>query len=359
MQRRQSLDVLLQSPIGLSVLAAAVEEKKVPAADLDASRRNKLMLIGDLAIRDRLKMILTPTQANREAVIASYKSVADAHGDPAKGRAVFGKHCAGCHRLDDAGYAVGPDLAMVALKPASYLLMEILDPSRNLDSRYAGYTVLLADGRTLTGLLAAETDSSLTLLSQDGKKHELLRGDVERVAAQGKSLMPDGIETHVPPADMADLLAYVRNRRPPPKSFHGNTPQVIAAENGKYLLPARFAEVRGPTMTFTVPQYALEYWQSMEDFATWEIDVAKSGAYVVELEYGLPSQAAGNAMILEGGAKPLVHTLASTGGWENYKTVRIGEIELASGRQRITIKPLGDKLKEALMDLRAAYLTPK
>jgi putative membrane-bound dehydrogenase-like protein len=359
MQRRSAMDAMLPSPGGLRAMAAAVVSKNVPAEDVDASRREKLLLIGDLALREKLKAVVSPPQKNRESVLAAYKSVESHRGDAAKGKAVFAKQCAGCHRLDDAGYAVGPDLAMVALKPASYLLMEILDPSKNLDSRYVGYTVLLTDGRTLTGLMQGESDSSMTLHSQDGKKHELLRSDVERIAAQGKSLMPEGLEAHIPPADMADLLAYVKKRMPPAKSFLGNTPKVIALENGKYHLPARFAEVRGPTMTFAVPQYALEYWQSIEDFAVWEVDVAKAGTYLVDLEYGVPSQAAGNVMSLEGGAKPLVHTLASTGGWETYKTARIGEIELAAGRQRITVKPVGDKLKEALMDLRALTLTPK
>jgi putative heme-binding domain-containing protein len=358
-QRGQALDVLLQSDDGTKTLAAAVIAKKVPLGDIDAARRDRLLGIGNLDLRERLKSLIAPLQANRTAVIAAYKSVDGRHGDAEGGKAVFSKNCAGCHRLDDAGFAVGPDLAMVAAKPVSYLLMEILDPNRNLDARYTGYTVLLNDGRTLTGLLAGESESSLTLLGQDGKKSELLRSEIERLAGQGKSLMPEGLEQHIPPADMADLIAYVRRRLPPPKSFHGNTPKLIATENGRFLLPARFAEVRGATLKFVVPQFALEYWQSMDDTATWEIDVARPGKFIVELDYGVPSHAAGNLMVLEGAEKMFRHQLASTGGWENYKQVRVGEIELGAGRRRLTIKPGGESMREALMDLRAVHLIPK
>ena len=358
MQRRATLDVLLQTSSGIEVLMTVLESKIVPAAELDAARRNRLLQQSPTNFRDRAAKIFESLLKNRDVALAAYKSVDHQHGDAARGKAVFAKNCAGCHRLDDVGFAVGPDLATVALKPPAYLLMEILDPNRNLDARYIGYNVLTADGRTLSGLLAGETDSSISLLGQDGKQMDLLRSDIERIAATGKSLMPEGLEQQIPPAQMSDLLAYLRHRLPPAKSFNGNTPKLIAMEDGHYALVARLAELRGPSIQFTVPQFAIEYWQSLEDFAAWNVDGAKPGRYRVEFEYGCPDSAAGNAFLLESDGDRLSGKIASTGGWETYKRTPVGELKLNGGRNRITMKPSGPGLKEALMDLRAIYLTP-
>ena len=64
----------------------------------------------------------------------------------------------------------------------------------------------------LSGVLAAETGTSLTLVAQDGKEHVLLRADVETLASTGLSAMPEGLEKDLKPQDVADLLAYVRSR---------------------------------------------------------------------------------------------------------------------------------------------------
>jgi len=358
MQRRATLDVLLQTSGGVEVLMTVLESKIVPAAELDAARRNRLIQQSQADLPGRAAKVFESLLKNRDVALAAYKAVDDQHGDAARGKAVFAKNCAGCHRLDDVGFAVGPDLATVALKPSGYLLMEILDPNRNLDARYIGYNVLTADGRTLSGLLAGETDSSISLLGQDGKQMDLLRSDIERIAATGKSLMPEGLEQQIPPAQMSDLLAYLRHRLPPAKSFLGNTPKSIAMEDGHYALVARFAELRGPSIQFTVPQFAIEYWQSLEDFAAWDVDAARPGRYRVEFEYGCPDSAAGNAFLLESDVDRLSGKVVSTGGWETYKRTPVGEVKLNAGHNRITMKPSGPGLKEALMDLRAIYLTP-
>jgi hypothetical protein len=185
-----------------------------------------------------------------------------------------------------------------------------------------------------------------------------LRSEIERIAATGKSLMPEGLEQQIPPPAMADLLAYIRRRLPPPKSFHGNTPRVVALEDGRYSLFGRYAELRGPTIRYQIPEFVVAYWQSPEDWAAWEIEVAQAGRYRVELEYGCPENSAGNRFELKVDAARLQGQVAPTGAWETFKRVPVGDVELASGRRRVELRPQGSTLKEALLDLRAIYLTP-
>ena len=132
-----------------------------------------------------------------------------ANGDKDRGKAVFARVCAACHKLGDVGVHVGPDLAALANRTPAYLMQEILDPNRNLDSRYVEYQAQLKDGRTVTGLLAAETATTIILRGQQRKEETLLRSDIEELRGSGKSLMPEGLEKDVPKKDMADLLAFL------------------------------------------------------------------------------------------------------------------------------------------------------
>jgi mono/diheme cytochrome c family protein len=50
-------------------------------------------------------------------------------GDTLRGRELFTKHCATCHRLFDQGGTVGPDLTHANHKDRDYLLVSTVDPS--------------------------------------------------------------------------------------------------------------------------------------------------------------------------------------------------------------------------------------
>jgi putative heme-binding domain-containing protein len=139
------------------------------------------------------------------------KSVPTA-GDAEKGRNLFKQNCAVCHRLHGEGIEIGPDLAMVSGKPDEVLLAAVLDPNQAVEARYVSYNVATKNGRELSGIISAETATSLTLRSQGGTEEVLLRGDIAELRSSGVSLMPEGLENVLKPTDMADLLAFVRSK---------------------------------------------------------------------------------------------------------------------------------------------------
>jgi putative heme-binding domain-containing protein len=129
-------------------------------------------------------------------------------GDEAHGALLFGQNCAACHKFQAIG-SVGPDLATVAGKPVETLLTAILDPNRAVEARYVNYTALLKDGRELSGVIAAETSSSITLRSASGEE-TILRRDLDQLTSSGLSLMPEGFEKVLSVQDLADVIAFVR-----------------------------------------------------------------------------------------------------------------------------------------------------
>jgi putative heme-binding domain-containing protein len=91
------------------------------------------------------------------------------------------------------------------------LLVAILDPNRAVEMRYVSYTAMLKDGRELSGLISAETSSSITLRSASGEE-TILRRDLDRLVSSGLSVMPEGFEKVLTAQDMADVIAFVRKR---------------------------------------------------------------------------------------------------------------------------------------------------
>src|SRR5205807_5126734 len=112
---------------------------------------------------------------DRQKVVSAYQSALGMVGDPGRGRQVFRKHCAACHRVGDVGQAVGPDLAAVREKSPEWLLQAVFDPSRAVDAKYVNYLVRTKDGVLLSGVLSQESGNSITLTNNTGKPQAVLR----------------------------------------------------------------------------------------------------------------------------------------------------------------------------------------
>ena len=131
-------------------------------------------------------------------------------GNAANGKSVFKKTCSTCHRLEEGGTEVGPDLlSALRTKTREGLLIDIFDPSREVDPRYINYIVNTKSGRVFTGMIAAETASSITLRRAEKAEDVILRNQIEEIQATAKSLMPENLESQLSKQDAADVIAYL------------------------------------------------------------------------------------------------------------------------------------------------------
>ncbi len=213
--RREAAEALLARPDRVGALLDGVASGGVGRADLDPARLQALRQHADAAIRERAQALLGPeASGNRAAVVAAYRPALDLAGRTEAGKAVFQAQCATCHRADGLGHDVGPDLATVSGRSAEDLLGHILDPNREVAPTFQNYSVATDDGRVLTGVITAESATTLTLRRAEGVQDVIPRTRIEGIAASGQSLMPEGLEREIPAQAMADLLAYIRSIRP-------------------------------------------------------------------------------------------------------------------------------------------------
>ena len=129
--RGQVLDVLLRRESLITALLDEIESGRIAAAEIDASHRQRLIEYRDKTIHARVeKLLAAAVVSNRQAVIDEYRAALTTPGNAAHGKVVFKKICSACHRLEEVGTAVGPDLAALTDKSNAALLVAILDPNR-------------------------------------------------------------------------------------------------------------------------------------------------------------------------------------------------------------------------------------
>ncbi len=356
--RSRILDALLNRAVWHVELLAAVEKGTIPAGQIDAARRQRLVGSTDKVVRAKAeKLFAGGTNADRQKVINEYKAALALAGDKVRGKAVFAKSCSACHLLDGVGHAVGPDLATLANKSTNYLLSEVFDPNRNLDSRYAEYQAITKDERTISGVLATETASAITIRGQQGKEETILRADILTLRGSGKSLMPEGLEKEITRQDAADLFAYLTANDPPHKKLPGNNPVEVVLSANALTLPATRCFVFGGSITFEVEFWNIGYWHDERDFVVWKVKLDKPAEFDVYLDYACANDSAGNPFAIEGVAPVIRGKVVGTGGWDRYTLQNLGKVKLPAGAGRVTFRPDGP-LKGALLDLRTLYLVP-
>ena len=151
--------------------------------------------------------------SDRRKVIASYLGVLDAKGDAARGREVYRKTCAVCHKAGGEGREAGPDFASVQLRSPEELLIAILDPNREVNPQFLQVKVRTRAGDVLEGIVASESAAGLTLKRAEGEPVALSRADIEKIAPTTLSLMPEGLEKAIDVGQMADLIEFIRGLR--------------------------------------------------------------------------------------------------------------------------------------------------
>ena len=208
--RRALLNSALSSGPLTEKLLEALEAGQIELVEIATEVRPLLERLADEGLRHRAAELLAQLPVvDRSDVIESRREALSIAGDRKRGGTIFAAHCATCHLVEGVGARVGPDLSGIAARPPAALLVDILDPSRDVPPDYMNYVVATTDGRVLSGLLAGETATTIALRLPDGVAQSVAREDIERLQSTGKSLMPEGFEARLDSGQLADLLAFL------------------------------------------------------------------------------------------------------------------------------------------------------
>ncbi|MEO1835849.1 MAG: c-type cytochrome, partial [Akkermansiaceae bacterium] len=264
--RGATIEALLARPVLTGVLLDAIADNNELAASLGVSRRQLLLRHDSEPIRKRATELLGgATSADRAAVIVKFTPALARTGDREKGRALFGTHCAACHRLGGIGKVVGPNLAALGNRAPATFLTAILDPNQAIEATWMLFIAKTKDGRTLAGAVAEETSSAITLVGVDGSRTKIPRDQLASLESAGRSLMPEGLEAAISIDQMADLLTYLKSTGRPMSQavVKGNTIEHLDTDHDGFY-SVTFDPVPGAT--------GIEFeWANEGSFKHWTI----------------------------------------------------------------------------------------
>lgn len=208
--RSDAFNALMTRAKWLAPVVEAVATGRVEKSTLSAQQVQALVNHSDPAIYKRAREVFgVATNSEREPIIQKLMPAARIQGDVVVGRKIYTERCAACHRFGNEGNAVGPDIVAMKTAGKEKLLVNIIDPNREVAPNLQTYTVETTDGETITGLLLKDSGGSVTLTTGGGSEITLIRAQVRKLSAQGKSLMPEGLEDGLTLKQMADLLEFL------------------------------------------------------------------------------------------------------------------------------------------------------
>ena len=214
--RAAAIDVLLARPKTTLDFLTQVESGKVQLSLLTLEQKRSLTNHPNRQIVERARKVLASGEGlpnpDRQKVVEQFSYVTREKGNVETGKAIFVKHCAKCHRYGDLGENIGPNLTGMQVHPKEELLIHILDPSRNVEGNFRLYTVVTTEGRILSGMLAAETRTSIELVDTEAKRKTIPRADIEELLASSKSIMPEGFEKQLSAEDLKHLLEFLTDK---------------------------------------------------------------------------------------------------------------------------------------------------
>jgi len=141
---------------------------------------------------------------------------ASANGDPERGKRLYldaKSLCTTCHAMGGVGGTFGPDLTKVgAIRTPRDLLEALIFPSASLVRSYEPMLVKTKTGEAL-GLIKKDSLDEVVVTTGPGVDARFPRADVLSFQPAATSLMPPGYDGIFTPAQLADLVAFLRTAK--------------------------------------------------------------------------------------------------------------------------------------------------
>jgi putative membrane-bound dehydrogenase-like protein len=213
--RAAALNVLTSRPAYALTLLDAVAANKIPRDQLSAFHVRQLTQLNNPEVEKRVAAVwgrFTKTSDEKKSQIDRLEKVFNEAPlwaySGSSGRAHFITLCAQCHKLGEDGVVFGPDLTGSARHGIRYFLENIIDPNAVVGSDFQMTVVETTDGETISGLLANETETTITIRTQT-EKLTLPKTKIAKRELSEKSIMPEALLDSLQPREQLELLKYL------------------------------------------------------------------------------------------------------------------------------------------------------
>jgi len=215
------ISMLTSRAASARLLLEAVAAKKISRRDISAYDARQIHSLGDESLDKLLSTAWGEFRSSTEekkSQMASLRAKLTPEriggAELRRGRDVFLKTCAVCHRLYGEGALIAPELTGSGRADLGYLLENIVDPSAVVAADYRISFVELKDGRTLTGIAGEKREHTMSIQTLT-EKITVEQSQVENIQPSALSLMPEGLLDSLSDDEKRDLLGYLMTPRQP------------------------------------------------------------------------------------------------------------------------------------------------
>lgn len=217
-ERRVTIDVLVSRPAWANDLLDGLAAERIPRVELTPFHARQIISLGDEKLTEKLRTVWGDVRQSDEA---KRKRIEQLHlaltpeirakADLAAGKILFKNICSTCHKLYGEGGELGPDLTGSGRADLGYLLENIVDPGAVVSAEFQISVLKLKDGRSLSGVRAAQTDRTLTLRTL-AEEMTLEKTEILESAKLPNSIMPEGLIDALTAEQTRDLIAYLMHQ---------------------------------------------------------------------------------------------------------------------------------------------------
>ena len=197
-----------------AVARGVVKSNELPADIVRQLRAHRVKGIN--ATLDKVWGVSRSTPAAKLAEIAKYKKLLETKvnrpDNLPRGRALFQRTCAQCHKLYGEGGEIGPDITGSNRNNLDYLITNILDPNAEIPNDYRTTILRTKDNRVLVGVIHRSGGQSVTIATP-AEVVTVAKRDVAAIDPQNFSMMPEGLVLALKEDELRDLVAYLRGSR--------------------------------------------------------------------------------------------------------------------------------------------------
>ncbi len=134
-----------------------------------------------------------------------------------RGHVLFAEaKCFSCHRFNNEGGGLGPDLSGVAGRfSVRDLLESMVVPSKTISDQYAAVMIATSSGRVVTGRIVNLSGNNLSIcpdMLDPSRQINVRRDDIEEMKPSPVSMMPEGLLDTLHRDEVLDLVAYLLSR---------------------------------------------------------------------------------------------------------------------------------------------------
>lgn len=161
------------------------------------------------------------------------------NGDPQRGQKAFAEaKCVKCHRFNNEGETIGPDLTSLRRRfQRKEIIESMVYPSQVISDQYRMVSVVTVDGLVHNGMpiRGTEENDSLILLLSDATQIAIPKEEIDEIVPSKVSVMPVGTLKELTLEEIADLFAFLETSKfnqPTSRERAAQTEQPTGAAQG-------------------------------------------------------------------------------------------------------------------------------